>query len=576
MLPSPIAAARRNLDGLDGIAVTREFAWDPVARQWILTLDIEIESSQNSDVPRVTSWFLIVDQSYPLGLIKLYPALHGAIEVTFPHQDHNGAKDGVPFRRGGLCLEAPTNRGDEGEPFDALHRLMWHVRRGREWVRAAALGTLRASGDRFELPYWPNTIEDLTISFDEAVFDNARPNEMGWAELAMVNSRHLAVISARAAGGGSVGKTSFGKYVQDGARQLAVWLRCTGIPIVPPWGAPATWAELKRALRGMDIELDQAFELAARRHAHTMLIGFPIPAVVGGPHVEVWWQALRLPKLRRRGNLSRGERKRLKTKGVLASLDSGRIEWITMENVSRTRLGARGALAASIARASIAIIGAGALGSMISDGLVRGGCERLHVIDPETLCMGNLVRHCLEMRDLGRSKAEAVGERANRLMPYVTVSSLSTSLPSEANAARDVLAPHDLIVDCTGSDSTLRALAQVSFATPKLFVSTSVGRHARRLFYFCARGTVFPFRDFKRKLAPWLGPERLPSDQIWEGAGCWHPVSHARMDWLMIAAATSIRLLSEAAHPEPSRLLVFEHEESEDLRYLGFRKKDTP
>lgn len=576
-LPAPISIARRHLDQLDGITITGEFAWIPTEDAWSLTLNIQIEESDNKDVPLTTSWFLFVSPAYPLGIIKLRPATQGGIAVTFPHQDHNGAAKGVPFRRGGLCLEAPTGT-ESSEPFDAIRRLAWHVRRAREWIQGAAQGTLRAAGDRFELPYWPNTRDDLTISFDEAVLANTRPSNLGWLELASVNPRHLVCIGTTDGRSRSLSASSFGSYVTKGARQTGVWLRCPRIPIVTPWGAPETWAELRVALRGMGLDLETLFSFAARRKAHTMLLGFPIPAVVGGPDTEMWWQALTLPDLRRASKTPRAKRRRIKALGSFAASDADKIQWIPTENVSRTRLGARSNFGERISNVSIAIVGAGALGSMLVDMLVRGGCERLHILDPQSLAMGNLVRHSLDMRSLGGSKASALATRANASMPYVTASSASALLSTSAVAARDELEQYDVIVDCTGSDFTLRALAQIVFRAPKLIVSASVGRHARRLFFFSTKSTNFPFDDFKRLIAPWLESETSTSDRVWEGAGCWHPVSQARVDWLSIAAATSARLLSEALSVAPE-LQVFEHEESSapDVpRYLGFRRKTEP
>src|SRR5688572_13669721 len=100
MLLDTLHIARKQLDALEGVAITREFEWDHALGRWSLTLDLSIESSDHRDVPPVTSWFLTVEPSYPLGLIKLYPATNGGIKVTFPHQVHNGTIQGAPFRKG--------------------------------------------------------------------------------------------------------------------------------------------------------------------------------------------------------------------------------------------------------------------------------------------------------------------------------------------------------------------------------------------------------------------------------------------------------------------------------------------
>ena len=79
-----------------------------------------------------------------------------------------------------------------------------------------------------------------------------------------------------------------------------------------------------------------------------------------------------------------------------------------------------------VAAASIAVIGAGAVGNEAVKNLSLLGVGEIDVFDFDVVELHNLTRSVLlREADTGRNKAEAVAERARELDPHVTVRSIA-------------------------------------------------------------------------------------------------------------------------------------------------------
>ncbi|MFT3767497.1 MAG: ThiF family adenylyltransferase [Minicystis sp.] len=228
----------------------------------------------------------------------------------------------------------------------------------------------------------------------------------------------------------------------------------------------------------------------------------------------------------------------------------------------------------------IAILGVGAIGSLLAELLVRGGAEDLLLVDGEDLEIGNLVRHRLRMDALGKKKASGLAEDLDLTSPHARVKAHDEPLPSDPEEARRLLEDYPIIIDCTGDDAVLQILSQAHWPLPKRFFSISVGYAAKRLYFFSAGGAQFPFDAFLTQVEPFLEGERramagqsLPR----EGAGCWHPCWPARLDDVMLMAASASKLIeNEVAAPSPPpSLLVFEKRAGVDGTFEGIRRVST-
>jgi len=124
--------------------------------------------------------------------------------------------------------------------------------------------------------------------------------------------------------------------------------------------------------------------------------------------------------------------------------------------------------------ASVAVVGAGGLGSPCIQYLAAAGVGRLTVIDDDTVALSNLQRQVLHTTaDVGRTKTDSAAEAVTRLNPDVRVTGLTLRLTMDnANA---LLAGHDVVADGSDSFATRLAVADAAFALRIPLVSAAVG-----------------------------------------------------------------------------------------------------
>ncbi|MBA3511509.1 HesA/MoeB/ThiF family protein [Sphingomonas sp.] len=117
--------------------------------------------------------------------------------------------------------------------------------------------------------------------------------------------------------------------------------------------------------------------------------------------------------------------------------------------------------------ASVALIGAGAIGSAALPALAGAGVGRLTVIEDDVVELSNLHRQLIFREDqVGQPKTEAAAAFARSLNSHVEVDAVAQRI--DGSNSRDLLAGHDLVLD--GSDNFVTRLAVneacVSLAIP--------------------------------------------------------------------------------------------------------------
>ncbi len=104
---------------------------------------------------------------------------------------------------------------------------------------------------------------------------------------------------------------------------------------------------------------------------------------------------------------------------------------------------------------AVAIIGLGALGSMIACLLARAGIGRLVLIDFDYLTAGNIVRHDLDLAHVGADKLAAMRERLHRINPYLDTTAIHARYGQGSQAEDDhvfeALASCDLIINAAAN-----------------------------------------------------------------------------------------------------------------------------
>jgi hypothetical protein len=108
----------------------------------------------------------------------------------------------------------------------------------------------------------------------------------------------------------------------------------------------------------------------------------------------------------------------------------------------------------------VAVLGAGSLGSAVSELLARAGVGETEIIDPEDFESGNTSRHLLGMPDLGKPKAAALAARLNRNVPAVRARGARKSAAQWAASVVAASRP-DLVIDCTGERAVRLLLSRL-------------------------------------------------------------------------------------------------------------------
>ncbi|KAG2110302.1 uncharacterized protein F5147DRAFT_575040 [Suillus discolor] len=119
---------------------------------------------------------------------------------------------------------------------------------------------------------------------------------------------------------------------------------------------------------------------------------------------------------------------------------------------------------------SVVVVGAGGLGCPALQYLAAAGIGRLGVIDHDTVELSNLQRQILHTdKTIGSSKAVSAAQAIAALNPRVNIDVCPTALDS--SNALSILAPYDVILDCTDNAPTRYLLSDSAVRLKKPLVS---------------------------------------------------------------------------------------------------------
>lgn len=121
------------------------------------------------------------------------------------------------------------------------------------------------------------------------------------------------------------------------------------------------------------------------------------------------------------------------------------------------------------------VFGAGALGGHAAVILAESGIGDLQIVDNEFLTPGNVVRHVAGHDWVGGLKVDAVKSAISNHAPWaeVSVEAARVNAPSEI---RNLIASADVVVDATGNDAFVPAVAQVAAELSKPLISGALFR----------------------------------------------------------------------------------------------------
>lgn len=565
---SELKLARRSLEEIREVEFLSDWKWQNQQKMWRLDLRLAPKIRASEFVPLVSNWCVLVSEVYPAGDINFFPSAQNSLTATFQHQNYNG--DSIrEWRTGKLCLDTPVRSlgrvYDNDEPFAAGARLRWHVERALQWLVLASRDDLAEIGDPFELPYVPYN-SGITVAFGEtgeSIYrwenHHLKAGKVLFYKLRR-NPEILVVKNFKNFKGETLISNNWGNFIKTRKKDLkeGLWVTIPSLPILPPWQTPITWGELRAALLNQRIDLDdfmrQLYKQKFLKGGEILLFGFPIPKTVGGQPDRYHWQPLKVPVLHPANQPVPGFRPNVMRAGQYNFdkyfNDNSSLFWLRSENWAYDQITSRGKMNNEITSKNIILIGAGAIGSVVGELLVRGGCNRLTIIDGDLLRAGNLVRHDLTLENVGQSKAESLSIHLNKLSPFAEIKFINAGFPDFDGRTIAELESSEIIIDCTGEDEVISELGRYDWDTEKKFCSISLGGLAKRLFVFVSGGKSFPAEDFQKSINPWLTIEKSESlnfnDFPREGIGCWHPVFPARADDIWLLAATAVKILEQA------------------------------
>jgi adenylyltransferase/sulfurtransferase len=151
--------------------------------------------------------------------------------------------------------------------------------------------------------------------------------------------------------------------------------------------------------------------------------------------------------------------------------------------------------------ASVAVVGAGGIGSAVIPLLAGAGVGRLTIIDDDVVSLENLHRQPLyRERDAGYSKADLALQFVGRLNHFVSARPVQKRI--EAENAPELLAGHDLVIDGSDNFATRLAVSDacVSLGLPLLSAAAvqfqgQVALFRARPCYRCFVGDAFDADD---------------------------------------------------------------------------------
>lgn len=198
----------------------------------------------------------------------------------------------------------------------------------------------------------------------------------------------------------------------------------------------------------------------------------------------------------------------------------------------------RGALCPILAGKHIALVGLGAIGSIVADVLTHSGIQYIGLWDGDIVEPGNICRSSYQLRDLGQSKVDAIKTKIQSINPFVNISEViphgcwsydanfsnyvngtfygNVNYNNQEEAVKQ-LDNFDLIIDCTGSNEMLHFL---SYAASYIdIISMCITNHANDLLCITNKdGNPFELRK-----AYLSRIEQDTKNFYIEGEGCYSP-----------------------------------------------------
>ena len=199
----------------------------------------------------------------------------------------------------------------------------------------------------------------------------------------------------------------------------------------------------------------------------------------------------------------------------------------------------RGSFSAKMKAQKVAIVGLGAIGSMVASALAHSGISKIGLWDNDIVEPGNICRSTYSLKYLGESKVNATKSIIQSINPFIESGLLkgygwwhphhanykeyikgsfyaNVNYNTQEEAVKEIK-DYDLIIDCTGSNEMLHFL---SYAVPESnIISLCITNHANELLCLSNKdGNPFELRkNYLSRI------EQDTKNFYVEGDGCYSP-----------------------------------------------------
>ena len=217
---------------------------------------------------------------------------------------------------------------------------------------------------------------------------------------------------------------------------------------------------------------------------------------------------------------------------------------LSTQSIDLSMFFGRGSLCDNLKEKRIAIVGLGAIGSMVAESLAHSGVSKIGLWDSDIIEPGNICRSTYNLSDIGESKVRAIENKIKCINPFIDTKEIrahgrwckynvnyseyvegsfydNVNYKSQEDSIKEIQG-FDMIIDCTGSNEMLHFL---SYAVPKKeLLSLCITNHSNELVCTTnADGNAFELR--KAYLS------RIEQDTrnfYVEGSGCYSPTFLAK------------------------------------------------
>jgi ThiF family protein len=526
--------------------------------------DLSVPQPNDEKLPALVRVRVRIPAQFPESKVEFTPL--GPEVDGFPHQDG---------RTKTLCLLVAKY------PPEPSERLRAYVQSAIDWLDDAANGRLLIENQPWELPDFRverkiEPPEVLTLE-DDASFAAWAPRIGQFGMVQFVGHRHgCGLVSERfLLQNAPIHQAAVGQGFADRhtVRQGA-WVLLPS-HIVYRHRAARSFDELAQQCAQVGVDLWGLLRQSVRglpyQQHHFLLVGAPIPLRVGAPASRIHWQPLAIAEgliaplrgqhLRRNGRVGRAEPYlRLRLRSVLT--DAG-LPWGLATAYPPDTAERRGSLSIEVKQTTIAVLGCGALGSLVAEHLARGGGRDISLFDSDTLELANLSRHPLSPIEVRQNKAVALARRLNGIHPLASIRGYRFALPPRPVPAKcdrpawDILSRAQVLIDCTSDSSAFSWASRHGRSGGRLVLHLFINSHARML-TLCASGRHVACTAVARLLFDDIVAERTgftvqayegdAAEELFPVPGCWHPT--------FPALGSNIAALVAASMPTIERLIV--------------------